>query len=114
VAVAPGVGPVGVARAIGSGRDRAELAVAVVDAWQRRGLGGRLLTAVTALAEDLGRTELRGAVLPENTAMLALARRLLPGVRSRYDGEVVELLVPLGAARWTITEEDLLADLLSR
>jgi hypothetical protein len=46
--------------------------------------------------------------------MLALARRLLPGVRSHYDGEVVELLVPLGAARWTITEEDLLADLLSR
>ncbi len=114
VAVAPGVGPVGVARVIGPGGGRADLAVAVVDAWQRRGLGGRLLTAVTALAEDLGHTELRGAVLPENAAMLALARRLLPGVRSHYDGEVVELIVPLGAGRWTITEEDLLADLLSR
>jgi hypothetical protein len=26
----------------------------------------------------------------------------------------VELLIPLGAAAWTITDEDVLADLLSR
>lgn len=115
VALAPGTGePVGVARVIGPGSGRADLAVAVVDAWQRRGLGRRLLTAASALAEEVGYTELRGSVLPENTAMLALARRLYPGVRPRWDGEVVELLIPLGAAAWTITDEDVLADLLSR
>ncbi len=106
--------PVGVARVIGPGHGRADLALAVVDAWQRRGLGRRLLAAVSALAEEIGYTELRGSVLPDNAAMLALARRLHPGVRPRWDGEAVELLVPLGAAAVTTTDEDVMADLLSR
>jgi GNAT superfamily N-acetyltransferase len=106
--------PVGVARAIGSGSGTADVAVAVVDAWQRRGLGRRLLTAVAAAAEGAGYTHLRGSVLPENTGMLGLARRLLPTVRPRRAEGTVELLVPLGAAAWTITDEDLLADLLAR
>ncbi|OLT15437.1 hypothetical protein BJF78_01650 [Pseudonocardia sp. CNS-139] len=104
--------PVGIARAIGGDGGSAELAVAVVDAWQRCGVGTRLLTALGALAERHGHRELRGAVLPENTGMQALARRVAPWARARFDGEVVQLTVPLGAAAWTITHEDLMADLL--
>jgi GNAT superfamily N-acetyltransferase len=119
VARACGV-PVGIARVIGSGSgppgsgDPADLAVAVVDAWQRRGVGTRLLTAVTALAEELGYRELRGAVVPENVAMQGLARKIAPWLRAHWDGEVVQLTVPLGAAAWTVTHEDLMADLAGR
>jgi GNAT superfamily N-acetyltransferase len=106
--------PVGLARVIGDGTpgSGADLAVAVVDAWQRCGVGTRLLTAVTGLAERLGYRELRGAVLPENVAMQGLARKVAPWLRARYDGEVVQLTVPLGEAAWTITHEDLVADLV--
>jgi GNAT superfamily N-acetyltransferase len=108
--------PIGIARVIGDGTpgSGADLAVAVVDAWQRRGVGTRLLTAVGGLAERLGYAELRGAVLPENVAMQELARKVAPGLRAHYDGEVVQLTVPLGAAAWTLTHEDLVADLVAR
>jgi GNAT superfamily N-acetyltransferase len=105
-----------VARAISSDPDGtgADLAVAVVDSWQRRGVGTRLLTAVAELAERLGHRELRGAVLAENVAMLKLTRKVAPWMRARYDGEVVQLTVPLGEAAWTITHEDLVTELLHR
>jgi GNAT superfamily N-acetyltransferase len=108
--------PIGIARVIGDGTpgSGADLAVAVVDVWQRRGVGTRLLTAVTDLAERLGYRELRGAVLPENVAMQKLARKVAPWLRAHYDGEVVQLTVPLGEAVWTITHEDLVADLTGR
>ncbi|GAA1263388.1 hypothetical protein GCM10009609_28120 [Pseudonocardia aurantiaca] len=113
VARACGV-PVGIARVIGSGDPGAgaELAVSVIDAWQRRGVGTRLLTALTSLAERLGYPELRGAVLPENVAMQGLAKKVAPWLRAHYDGEVVQLTVPLGERAWTLTHEDLVADLL--
>jgi hypothetical protein len=44
--------------------------------------------------------------------MLELARRTFPWLRRHYDGEVIELTIRVGA--WTITDEDVLADLLSR
>lgn len=66
------------------------------------------------MATDLGHTELRAATLPENVGILALARNVLPWSRPIYGGHVVQLAVPLGAAAWTITEEDLMADLLTR
>ena len=96
----------------------ADVAVAVVDRWQRRGIGYGLLTALTALAADLGYRRLTGSVLPENTAMLALAERLAPWSRPRWDGDSVRIDIPVGplagTADWTITEEDVLADLLAR
>jgi RimJ/RimL family protein N-acetyltransferase len=104
--------PVGIARVIGDGHGTADLAVAVVDAWQRRGVGTRLLTAVAALAEDIGFTQLRGTVLPENVAMQRLARSVLPWARPCYDGETVQIVAPIGPATWAPTHEDLLADLV--
>jgi RimJ/RimL family protein N-acetyltransferase len=106
--------PVGIARVIGGAGDGAELAVSVVDAWQHRGIGTALLTAVTELAERLGYRELRGAVLPENVAMQGLARKVAPWLRAHYDGEVVQITVPLGQATWTVTHDDLVADLVGR
>ncbi|MGE3288124.1 MAG: GNAT family N-acetyltransferase [Pseudonocardia sp.] len=117
--------PIGIARFVATGgpgdggtRGEADVAVAVVDRWQRRGIGYGLLTALTALAADLGYRRLTGSVLPENTAMLALAERLAPWSRPRWDGDSVRIDIPVGplagTADWTITEEDVLADLLAR
>lgn len=106
-----GAVPLGIARVTRTGAHTADLAVAVVDAWQRRGLGRRLLTTVTDLAERAGITELHGSVLPENVAMLDLARALFPLALRRFDGDAIQLIIPIGAARWTLTHEDLIADL---
>jgi GNAT superfamily N-acetyltransferase len=103
--------PLGIARATAIGEGTADIAVAVVDAWHRQGLGRRLLTAVTELAERAGHTELQGAVLPENLAMMRLVRSLYPMARMHFDGDAVQLRIPIGAAAWTITHEDVLADL---
>jgi GNAT superfamily N-acetyltransferase len=105
------LGPIGLAQVFGAGHGTADLAVAVVDSWQRRGIGRRLLTAVAALAEEIGYTELRGTVLPENVAMQRLARSVLPWARPWFDGEAVQFVTSIGPAAWTVTHEDLLADL---
>jgi GNAT superfamily N-acetyltransferase len=106
-----GAEPLGIARVTVTGPGVADIAVAVVDAWQRRGLGRRLVTAAGELAERAGITELQGAVLPDNVAMLELVRRLFPLALRRFDGDAIQLRIPIGAAAWTITHEDLLADL---
>jgi GNAT superfamily N-acetyltransferase len=104
--------PIGIAQVFGPGHGTADVAVAVVDAWQRRGIGRRLLTAVAALAEEIGYTELRGSILPENVAMQRLARSVLPWARPWFDGETVQFAAAIGPAAWTVTHEDLLADLV--
>jgi len=109
-----GTEPVGIARVTVTGPGVADIAVAVVDAWQRRGLGRRLVTAAGELAEQAGITELQGAVLPENRAMLELVRRLFPLALRRFEDGVVQLRIPIGSAAWTITDEDLYESLLTR
>lgn len=103
--------PVGIARLAGPGCGTADIAVAVADGWQRRGIGRRLLTALGTLAGEIGYDRLCGSVLPGNVAMLGLAHSLFPLARRHFDGETVELLIPLPGK---ITEEDVLAELLSR
>jgi GNAT superfamily N-acetyltransferase len=114
VAEVDGQEPIGLAQVFGAGHGTADVAVAVVDAWQRRGIGRRLLIAVAALAEEIGYTELRGTVLPENVAMQRLARSVLPWARPWFDGEAVQFAAAIGPAAWTVTHEDLLADLVRR
>jgi len=58
-----------------SGRD-CEFAVAVLDSWQRRGLGQRLMSNLIAIARVRGLRAMIGDVFATNTAMLGLALKL--------------------------------------
>jgi acetyltransferase len=64
---------------------RAEFAVLVADAWQGKGVGAALLEECLAIARERGITYVWGKVLPENTTMLALGRKL--GFKTRRDAE---------------------------
>ncbi|MBC3191017.1 GNAT family N-acetyltransferase [Pseudonocardia sp. C8] len=108
--------PVGIARAIRDHRhpDEAEIAVAVVDAWHRRGVGRRLLTALAERARAGGVRRLTARVLPENAAALGLVRDLFPVTVTRRDDDALVLTAVLDTGRpddWTITMDDILADL---
>jgi len=106
--------PLGIARITRTGPGSADLAAAVVDTWQRRGLGRRLVTAAVGLAERAGIGELHGSVLPENRAMLELVRTTFPLALRHHDDGTIQIRIPLGSAAWTITEEDVYASLLRR
>jgi GNAT superfamily N-acetyltransferase len=54
----------------------AEAAVAVVDDWQRRGLGGELLDRLTKRARENGIERFHASLLATNRAMLALFEEL--------------------------------------
>jgi GNAT superfamily N-acetyltransferase len=54
---------------------RAEMAFAVVDAYQKKGIGAVLMRHLVAIARDEGLTELIADVLPENAAILRLFGR---------------------------------------
>ena len=59
-----------------SGTDVAEVALAVVDEFQRRGLGRLLLGMISKVARDHGIKTFSLVVLPENQHMLGLLRKL--------------------------------------
>jgi RimJ/RimL family protein N-acetyltransferase len=56
--------------------DVAEVAVAVVDEYQRRGLGGALLAMLARAAREHGIKSFTLIVLPENRQMLGLLRKM--------------------------------------
>lgn len=90
---------VGVARfaRLHDGPGVAEMAIVVVDAFQRTGVGKRLLHALAHAALRRGIDRLRGTVLADNDAMLALLTRHAPGlvrVDVRDDLEVEVRLDP--------------------
>jgi acetyltransferase len=58
------------------GTDRAEVAVAVADDWQGKGLGTRLLVRLRDVARAAGVKHLEASVLSHNRRMLTLAREL--------------------------------------
>lgn len=79
VAVAPDSGQlVGVARFVRNPRqpDQAEVAVTVIDSWQRRSLGTALLRELAQRAAEEGIRRFTAKVLAENRPMLTLADRL--------------------------------------
>jgi RimJ/RimL family protein N-acetyltransferase len=66
----------------------AELAVAVEDAWQRRGLGRALARRLAVIARARGCDAFGVRILPDNRAALRLLRKLVPEADVRFaDGE---------------------------
>ena len=69
---------VGVARVITNiyNRKNAEFAVVVADAWHGKGIGAELLKRCLLISKERGIESVWGLVLPENTQMLALGKKL--------------------------------------
>jgi acetyltransferase len=68
----------GVARIITNvyNRKHAEFSVIVGDPWQGKGIGAELLKRCLSISKDRGIEKVTGIVLPENTQMLALGKKL--------------------------------------
>ena len=90
---------VAVARFIRNSRepDRAEVAVTVIDSWQRRGLGTALLRELAQRAAQEGIGHFTAEILAENQPMLTLARRL-GEAETTSQGTTVSALIDLPAA----------------
>jgi RimJ/RimL family protein N-acetyltransferase len=88
---------VGVARYVRDpeGPHAAEAAVIVVDAWQGRGLGGKLLRRLCARATENGIRVFTATLLASNEAMLALLGQLGEVSLRRRDGAAIEIDVEL-------------------
>jgi ribosomal protein S18 acetylase RimI-like enzyme len=74
---------------------RAEVAFLVVDGYQGQGIGSALTRHLAGLARRAGLRELVADVLPENTAMLKLFKRMgfTPG--PKREPQVIHLVLPL-------------------
>jgi acetyltransferase len=73
---------IGVARYVKDDDGAAEMAIVIGDAWQRRGLGEKLLQALIDAASDAGVGTLAGITFSTNLGMLRLAKKL--GFDLRY------------------------------
>jgi len=80
-----------------AGTDVAETAVAVVDEFQRRGLGRALLTILSKVALDHGIKTFSLIVLPENQQMLGLLRKMGWIHQAKLTGGVYEITFDLPA-----------------
>jgi acetyltransferase len=88
--------PIGLARFIrDADAPEAEIAFEVVDEWQGRGVGRRLVAELARLAQEQGILRLRAVVDRSNQPALALVRGLGDLVAQRPDGPAVELVVRL-------------------
>jgi GNAT superfamily N-acetyltransferase len=63
----------------------AEIAVAVADEWQRRGLGRRLLKRIVTAAAERGITQVDGMALADNHQINALLRPYAESVRKTHE-----------------------------
>lgn len=89
---------VGVARYDATGAVRAEVAVVVEDAWQRRGVATALLRALARRAAQEGYEVLTGEVQASNEPVLQLVRSLAPHARAEGSGPDRRVVVSLRAA----------------
>jgi acetyltransferase len=81
------------------GVDEVEMAVAVADAWQRHGIGRRLLVAAVAWGELHGIHRLRASMLSTNAAVLGLLRSMGREVTLTMPGSgVVDATIELSRA----------------
>ena len=78
-----------------AGADVAEVAVAVIDEMQRRGLGRALLTILAKVAREHGIKTFSLIVLPENQQMLGLLRKMGWIHQAKLVGGVYEITFDL-------------------
>jgi GNAT superfamily N-acetyltransferase len=83
--------PIGLARLVRGEASEAELAIEVVDAWQGRGVGRRLLEEVCRRGAAVGITTVTASVLVGNRPMLDLLLRTFPLARIVSDGHTWEV-----------------------
>jgi GNAT superfamily N-acetyltransferase len=88
---------IGVARYVRNPQrpDVAELAVTVIDDWQRRGVGTLLLEVISARAREEGITRFTGLMLATNKEMMDLLQELGPVRVVDRDLGTVEIEVPI-------------------
>ncbi|HUZ86690.1 MAG TPA: GNAT family N-acetyltransferase [Candidatus Baltobacterales bacterium] len=82
-----------------AGTDIAEVALAVIDEFQRRGLGGALLAILAHVAREHGIKSFSLIVLPENQQMLGLLRKLGWIHQARLSGGVYDISFDIPEAK---------------
>jgi acetyltransferase len=82
--------PVGIARLVRDGT-AADVAFAVADEWQHRGVGTTLMERLAGDARAAGIQELRATMHAENAESLALMRRVTEGLRVRCTAGQLEV-----------------------
>jgi GNAT superfamily N-acetyltransferase len=97
VAAFAGAEPVGIARIVAPDDGPAELAVEVVDEWQHRGIGSRLVGTVAELGRAAGHRQLVASVLTENRDARRLLRTVFPPINSTQHGAEITYVVDLAA-----------------
>jgi GNAT superfamily N-acetyltransferase len=91
--------PLGIVRMVQVRPGHGELAVEVVDAAHRRGIGTALLRAAADRAPALKIKSFEGSVLSANRPMLSLLRRLFLDVSYSFDGPAVQVYIPAPTGR---------------
>ena len=82
--------PIGIARLVRNGAD-AEVAFAIVDEWQHRGVGSILADRLAADARAAGIERLRATMHADNRSSLALMRRVTSGLTTRLAAGQLEV-----------------------
>lgn len=94
IALAPDGSMAGEVRAVcDPDNERAEFAIQVAGAWQRKGLGAALMRKLIAYLRARGTRELRGECLPNNVGMSRLAHTL--GISTPHAEDTVSLRLRL-------------------
>lgn len=78
-----------------AGSPHADLAIVVADAWQRQGLGTRLITALAHRAAAEGISGFTLDIQGDNYGALRLLQRVAPGTRLAFSGGVGETMIAL-------------------
>jgi GNAT superfamily N-acetyltransferase len=86
--------PAGIARLVRDGAS-AEVAFAVADEHQGRGIGRVLLDELAALARAAGIVELRATIVGDNPRAVSLVTRLAHSRETRWNGGELELVLGL-------------------
>ncbi len=88
--------PIGIARYVRLDEfDAAEVAIEVVDAWQRRGVGTALLSALQERALRAGIRHFSALLLRDNIGAGALVRHIGPIESRAAAGSLIELMLAL-------------------